>query len=497
MLGQRERTIYAADLFCGAGGASSALVGAVQELGLKLDLVAVNHWAVAIDTHQINHPGVRHILSSIETVKPRDAVPGGYLDLLLAGPSCTHHSAARGGKPVAEQPRSHANEVVKWCRELYVDTVLVENVSEFQSWGPIDEEGHPIPALKGTLYAGFIADLRALGYAVEFQVLNAADYGDATTRRRLFIIARRSGHPVVWPLPSHARRDAQRLPWRPAREIIDWTIPSKSIFHRKKPLSPNTMERIFTGLEKFNGDWVTPFIVVMRNNMSAQSIDATLPTITAGGTHIGLAQPLLMHVTHGGRVHSVDDPVKTVTGAHRGELALVQPSFMLSQQSGGVPRDLEQPVQTIATRGAISMVTPFLVPQFGERPGQAPRTHSLDAPMTTITASKGGPVLYTPFLAKYYGTAKVSSLDEPCPTLTAKDRLALVIPCVNGWYLDILFRMLQPRELARAMGFAETYMFTGTKGDQVKQIGNAWPVNLGRALIRELLRTQYGLAMAA
>lgn len=406
--------LHCADLFCGAGGTTSGLLLAAERRRLPVELLAINHWQTAIDTHLLNHPSVRHLCETLDSVDPRKVIPGGRLDLLCASPECTHHSRARGGKPCSDQSRATAWHVLRWADALRVDSVLVENVPEFEDWGPLTGKGKPIASKRGTIFRAWVAGLEALGYRVEWRVLNAADYGDATKRHRLFVQARRAGA-IRWPEATHAGH------WRPARAIIDWSQKGRSIFGRKRPLAPNTLRRIESGLRKFCDD--------------------------------GVARAFLMHLTHGrdaGRCHSVDQPVPTITGAHRGEMALIQP-FLISLR-GTSPRQLE------ATAG------------------------SLDEPLPTISAGGIHAGLVQPFLTKYYGTGAAVPVTEPLDTLTTKPRFGLVEPIASGHKLDILFRMLQPEELAGAMGFPTGYQFTGTKEQRIRQIGNAVPVQTAAAL---------------
>ncbi len=451
------RKITAADLFCGAGGASTATAQACRRLGIGLELLAVNHWPVAIKTHEANHPAARHLCASIEHVDPRMAVPGGRLDLLLAAPECTNHSRARGGRPIHDQSRATAWCILKWAQELYIPRILIENVEEFREWGPLGSNGRPLASKKGATYRGFISALESLGYRVEDRILNAADFGDATTRRRLFIQAVRGRGRIEWPRPTHSRTGQSTLlgatdPWRPARDVIDWTLPSRSIFGRRKPLSSKTFDRVLAGLERFGGKSLEPYLVILRNNGRARGLEEPLPTITAGGGHIGLVQP-----------------------------------FVLGQQSGGAPRGVGQPLPTIATAGAQALVEAFLVPLYGEREGQAPRVHSIDEPVPTIPASAVKVALVEPFTISYYSNGCVTPITDPLPTVTTRDRFALVQPVFDGMALDINLRMLQPHELASAMGFPADYRFSGTAGDRVRQIGNAWPVGLGQALVETML----------
>jgi DNA (cytosine-5)-methyltransferase 1 len=445
--------LLAVDMFCGAGGASTGLVRACDALGVKLWLLAINHWPQAVQTHLLNHPGVEHKCEAIERINPRDAVPGGRLNLLLAGPECTHHSNAAGGRPKNEQSRASAWHIAKWAQELYIDTILIENVPEFRNWGPLGADQRPLKSRKGETFKAFLTVLESLGYKVEVKILNAADYGDPTTRQRLFVIARRGNSPVIsWPSPTHSRHGQSTLfgptkKWKAAREIIDWSLTGRSIFHRKTPLKPATIQRIITGLEKFGGPELKPFLVILRNNADGKSLEQPVPTVAAEGNHIGLAEPFLMPA-------------------------------LLGQQGGATLRPVSKPAPTVAASGAIALVEPVLVAM--EHGG---RELSVDKPMPTITTARGGAIgVAEPFLSTYYGHAGAVPVSQPVPTITAKDRVALVQPVINGRALDIRFRMLQPHELAAAMSFPKSYQFTGKREDVVRQIGNSWPGELSYAL---------------
>jgi DNA (cytosine-5)-methyltransferase 1 len=432
--------IRAVDLFCGAGGASTGFIRACRASGVKYDLLAINHWPVAVDTHTANHPGVRHLCESVERIDPREVVPGGRLHLLLAGPECTHFSTARGGRPVNPQSRASAWHILKWAQELYIDTILIENVPEFRTWGPVGANGKPLKSKRGQTYRAFIDALRSLDYRVEERILCSADYGDPTTRKRLFIMARRGRHAIEWPAPTHSRTGAATLfgatkRWRAAREVIDWSLAGKSIFNRKKPLKPATIARILAGLEKCGGPELQPFLVILRNNQSAQSVDGPVPTLTTSGANVGVAQPFLMHITHGrddNRTHSLDEPVPTVTAARRGELGMVD-AFVLGQQSGSVPRPVSDPLPTIACDGAISVVEPCII-QTNER--RAVRAQSVDDPLRTVTAVGGRcfglvePVIVDAAFGRGDDTRRAASLDSPLGTIPGSNRFALAQPYI-------------------------------------------------------------------
>ena len=441
-----------ADLFCGGGGETRGIVQAAASAGLRLDLAAVNHWQVAIETHKLNFPDARSYCQDLATLNPLDVfAPRDRVDLLWASPECTHHSVARGGRPRSEQGRASAWLILKWLSELYVRRVIVENVPEFVSWGPLGADGKPLVSKKGATFQAFVAALRAMGYTVDWQVLCAADYGDPTTRRRLFLQAARGGARILWPEPSHAQQPGLfvRQPWRAAREIIDWSIRGQSIFERKRPLAPATMQRIAAGIRRYWGHWAQPFLTAIDHTGSgldrAYTLDDPLRTITTEN-RFALVEPFL--VPHYGerdgqepRTHAIGEPCPTIPASGGGKFGLVEP-FILHQDAPGAPRLLSDPVPAIRARNGHGLVEPFIVP--------------------------------------YYGTGVADRVTEPLASVTAKHRFALVEG--QPYRLDITFRMLQPHELAAAQGFPVEHRFAGTKTDQVRQIGNAVPPGLARAL---------------
>lgn len=482
---------HIADLFCGAGGTSTGILNACADLGQRVNLLAVNHWDTAINTHSLNHPGVQHLCESLDNVTPSRVIPSRHLHLLSASPECTHHSVAAGGRPKNDQSRATAWHVCRWAADLTVENILIENVQEFQNWGPLTKAGKPMKRRKGETFQAFINALRSMGFNVEWRVQNAADYGDPTSRRRLIILARR-GKAIVWPAPSHG--DGLD-PHRSARDhVIDWSVKGKSIFRRKRPLSQNTIRRIAAGLRKFGGAHAEPFLVMLYGTNDARDVGRPLPTICAGGQKIGLATPFVMNLSHGksDSLRSADQPIQTITTAKGGELALCQP-FIVAVNHGTDPkprgtddrrvRSVDFPMPTLTTQPSYGIVEPFIL---GQQSCSAPR--SVDHPVPTV-ATDGAVALVEPFIVKYYGTAKANSVDQPLDTVTTKDRFLLVEPKTGKAVaeLDILFRMLQPHELAAAMSFPKDYQFTGNRGEQVKQIGNAVPVNLARAHAKSLL----------
>lgn len=438
-----------ADLFAGAGGTSTGAIRAAHRLGLSLDMLAVNHWPTAVATHELNHPSVRHLCADLNALDPLKV--SGKLDLLIASPECVHHSIARGGKPMDDQSRSSAWHVLHWMDKCKPESVFIENVREWKDWGPLNDRNRPLKSRKGELFKNFCQSVEALGYTLDWKLVNAADFGDATTRTRLIMLIKRGrNRKIKWPKQTHSSTPFGDLKqWRPARDVIDWSLQGKSIYDRKIPLKPNTMRRIMAGMKKFN----VAFLIQLRGTAddqienSARSADDPLSTITGSGAHHALCQPFLL---------------PTVAGA--GAISLIQP-FLI--QAGGPtgtgrnPRSVNSPLSTVMTENHTGVVEPFLI--------QMDHTKSEDSNMVHHTG-KGA-----------------HSVDEPLGTITTKDRFVLVMPDGSKAKLDIRFRMLQPHELSAAMGFPKDYQFAGNRGERVKQIGNAVAVNLADAHVTALL----------
>ena len=480
-----RRKILVADLLCGAGGSSTGCERALRDLGLEMELVAVNHWPTAIETHTKNHPAARHYVQDIATVRPHLIVPEGYLDLLMASPTCTHHSVARGGKPTSDQQRSDPWHIITWLTELRVKRLIIENVWEFTGWGPVDHRtGKPIASRKGEYFNAWIDTLRRLGFDPEWRKLNAADYGDATTRQRFMLMARSDRRRVSWPTPTHARAAEGSLalfptmkPWRPAREIIDWQIKGRSIFGRKKDLAPKTLARIYAGAVKYR--WPEPYLVILRNHMAAQGVDQPVPTIAANGLHIGLAEPVVLNLKKGATPRDTAGPLPTQTSC-ADHVALAEP-IILSQHTSGAPRSAEDPLPTITTGGAGAEVRPgcarpMLIEPFiatvahgnslGDETADSRRCKSLDDPLGTMHAGGGKFAMVEPFvlsqasggaprgvrepiptqttggngashalISPYYGSGSgetCASSAEPLPTVTSKGRFGVVVPVTHS-----------------------------------------------------------------
>ncbi len=488
-----------------------------------------HHWT-RIRTVSIGHQNVEVFNISVEEDES-------YIVEGIVVHNCTHHSRARGGRPMSDQSRASAWLILNWLEKLYVENVLIENVKEFRDWGALGADGRPLKSKRGELFQQFISSLESLGYNVEHRVLNAADYGDATTRERLFIIARRGNRPITFPQPTHASSKAiakaENQPslfgnkklqtWRSAREIIDWKLNGQSIFNRKKPLAPNTMARIYAGLRKFSGlpfilpnrhnnddgtarladaksieapmptltatssDYhlVEPYLVILRNNSDAKSLDEPVPTLCTA-RHVYLAEPYLVQLAHSTEGHerrtqSPDNPLPTITTVN--SLAICEP-YLVKYYAGSDASSIDEPVPTVtANYEHLGLVEPYLIEYHGNHKNKCDgeqRTRSLDDPLATVDTSNRFGVA-EPFIVQFYHNGNAQSVDTPLGTITTKDKFGLCIPQI-GAVLDIRFRMLQPHELAAAMSFPRSYSFAGTRENRVKQIGNAVPVKLAKAL---------------
>jgi len=562
--GEESKQIIAVDLFCGAGGFSEGLRQACRELGYDLKHAAINHWARAIETHERNHPDAHQYHSKVEQLHPPEVIDALVdddvedvhaadvsVDLLVAGPECTHFSTARGGKPVNEQKRMSPWHVLDWLEKLDVDTFLIENVGEIQSWGPV-EDGQP--SRDGTVFDAWINALNQLGYSVEWTTLTAADYGDPTSRERFFLVGRQGGK-ATFPEPTHSDDDPELPDRRTAAEIIDWSdlggsIWTRDLTHKRvhTPPKDTTMQRIAEGIRRHCDDRLEPFadaleelgrdeIRALREDrivparyadlvagavdepflVQVPDADVTLatpsilrqqdggppwnprnrpmPTIPTGGGHAISTPALVMPKNYPQRgIHSnglyrpESQPFHTVTSDPRAKL--VRPS-LLRWSHGGATLDVNEPMPTIATErgGVFSLSSPYLCPLYQERAGQQPRTRTLERPLMTVPASKSPAAVTTPLVRPFIDDYEgpPQPVDASLGTVTKRDRFALCVPELWPWGLDIRYRMLQPSELKQAQGFPEDYDIAGTKADRTEQIGNAVPVNLAKNLCKHVL----------
>jgi DNA (cytosine-5)-methyltransferase 1 len=408
-LAKRPR-LTVADLFCGAGGTSTGALEAGAALGYDVDLTAINHNPEAIDTHIRNHPQCRTLLTSLDKVSPRDLYRAGELDMLWASPECTHHSVARGGKPINEQSRATAFCILKWADALRPPIILVENVPEFVTWGGCGTNNRPLLQQKGKTFMAWIATLESLGYRVDWRVLCAADYGDPTTRRRLIVQAVRGRRKIVWPDPTHMDPDllaehdgkdlfqARRKPWVPAREIIDWTLPSLSIYARKRALAPKTLDRIFEGLWRHG---LKGFILPNHGEAPKQrprthSAERPTPAVTATG-HLALVEPFIIPGQNGRkpgqkqRSHSINKPLPTVTA--QGHAHIVEPCIVSWDHTGGKKSgkrgisSIDSPLPTVVTKARHGLMQPIIIELRGTSQRQlAQAGKSIDRPLGTVTA---------------------------------------------------------------------------------------------------------------
>ena len=522
------------DNFAGGGGAS---LGIERALG-RLD-IAINHDAEAIAMHRANHPRTHHFERNIWQIDPLEASGGRRVALAWFSPDCAHFSKAKGGRPRQRAIRDLAWVVVLWARRARPSVICLENVEEFQDWCPLDEKGLPNKAREGETFRRWIRELQKLGYTLDWRELRACDYGTPTVRKRLFVIARCDGIPIVWPEPSHG---PGLPPYRTAAECIDWSIPCPSIFLTteegralgvKRPLADATMRRIARGTVRYILEAAEPFIVPLTHagDRRVHGLHDPIPTITAAhrGEH-ALVSPYFVQ-RHGERpgqaprCHPADAPAHVVTTTANGHMLAC--AYLAQHNSGMTGHDARSPLSTIVQRGTTQgLVTAFLSRHFGGSIGQA--AHQ---PAPTVTAGGGGKTalvaaalshqyssntnggdgrlwrphktiitgghhaLIAAFLTKYYGEGgQWQPIAKPMHTLPTHGRMGLVTVQINGQsYIleDIGMRMLTPRELFRAQGFPETYLidpiFKGkplSKTAQIRMCGNSVCPQVAEAVLR-------------
>lgn len=442
------------DSFAGGGGASTGI-----ELALgRIVNAAINHDPAAIRMHEANHPYTEHYQASVWDVDPETVCRGRPVALAWFSPDCKHFSKAKGAALVDRKIRGLAWIALRWAAKVRPRVIILENVEEFQTWGPV-RKGKPVKKLAGTTFQKFVGQLRALGYTVEWRELVAADYGAPTTRRRLVLIARCDGRAIVWPERTHAPRDSAEvrsgklLPWRSAAEIIDWSLPCPSIFSTKdeirerygisavRPLADNTMRRIIRGVDKFTIKSGAPFIVDCNHSGGGHVTDSQEPCKTITAKHTGgICRPFLAPLTMTNTSNSVGAPVSapmnTVRTGGGGGQMLVTPSLMCIGQTGGGNRirSLHEPAPTTVSKQEACLVAPSLI-QYHTEKTESARAAGLDKPVCTVdAANRYG--LTCANLVEYYGGGRPLDVQSPMHTVTSHDREAVVAAHVVKYKRD-------------------------------------------------------------
>lgn len=474
------------DNFAGGGGASTGIELAT---GVSVD-IAINHDPEAIRMHKANHPNTKHYCESVWDVDPVKACDGHPVSLAWFSPDCKHFSKAKGGKPKDKNIRGLAWVALRWAAKVRPRVIMLENVEEFKTWGPLNRGHRPIKAKQGVTFQKFVSQLQGLGYTVEYRELVAADYGTPTMRKRFFLVARCDGKPIVWPEPTHAPADSifvaagMREPYIGAYTQIDFSLTCPSIFDTAeeikekygikavRPLAEKTMKRIARGIKKFVLDNPEPFIVgntipylsVNRENHFGSDMRNPVHTITSNNQHMLMTPTLIQY-------HS-ETTQKEVRG-----------------------QGIEEPIMTVDASNRYGLVTSFLSKFYGTCTGQ-----NIKDPLHTITAGDGHFGEVRALLIKYYGQGTGQDIRKPLDTVTAQDRFGLVtIHGTDYQIVDIGLRMLEPRELYGCQGFPEDYIIDHDsdgkeypRSEQVKRCGNAVcppiPAALVKANLPELCR---------
>lgn len=484
------------DNFAGGGGAST---GIELAMGKSVD-IAINHDPSAIAMHRANHPETEHYCENVWEVDPVAACRGRKVALAWFSPDCKHFSKAKGGKPVEKSIRGLAWVAIRWAKLVRPRVIMLENVEEFKTWGPLADDNKPDPRFKGRTFRHFLHALKRYKYTVEWRELRACDYGAPTIRKRFFLIARCDGQAIIWPKATHGDPNSLAVqrgylkPWRTAAEIIDWSIECKSIFERKKPLCENTMNRIAKGLQKFVINSTNPFIVHTNKKTIAPSIlseqfnniggtvKEPLKTILTGNHHYLLA-PYLAQIGQQNfvgdkRTYYLRNPISTIVTKE--EKVLVAPTLIQyhGEQSEKYVRGqaFDKPLLTTDSSNRYGLVTAWMMHYYGTIVGS-----SINEPLGTITALGQHIAEVQAFLVKYYGQGAGQELNEPLHTITTKDRFGLVTVKGNDYQIvDIGMRMLTPRELFNAQGFPADYIIDHdvegkkiTQKSQVAKCGNS------------------------
>lgn len=512
------------DNFAGGGGAST---GIEMAIGRSVD-IAINHDPDAIAMHKANHPSTKHYCEDVWQVDPVEACAGNPVALAWFSPDCKHFSRAKGGKPVDKNIRGLAWAAVKWAYTVRPKVMMLENVPEIQTWGPLGADGKPVKEHAGETFAGFILALtsgipkdhpafkemcdalsieptsemaqklqKGLGYKVEHRTLKSCDFGAPTTRTRFYLIARCDGKPIVWAKPTHAPKDSKavkegkKLPYRTAAECIDWSIPAQSIFERDKPLAENTLRRIAKGIKKFVIDNPEPFIINYKFDNPPEDINKPLTTITSVNNHYVVAPTLIQYHSETAkdevRGQELTEPLMTQDTSNRYALSVAH--IMKNYAGGytGAGSKADEPLGTVTAKDHNSLVTAHIMTMRNNMDGQP-----IDEPLTTVSCSGAHHAEVQAFLVKYFSTGTAKSVNEPLDTVTTKDRFALVTIHGEEYIItDIRMRMLQPRELFNAQGFPHDYIIDTDadgkpypKSKQVARCGNAVTPPVPAALVR-------------
>lgn len=531
------------DNFAGGGGASTGIELAT---GYSVD-IAINHDPEAVKMHKANHPNTEHYCENVWAVDPVKACKGHPVGLAWFSPDCKHFSKAKGGKPKDKNIRGLAWVALRWAGLVRPRVIMLENVEEFKTWGPLNRRHHPIKSKQGKTFEKFVQQLTDLGYEVEFKELIAADYGAPTMRKRFFMIARCDGKPIVWPEPTHAPADSEEVkkgllkPYVGAYTQLDFSLPCPSIFDTSeeikekygiravRPLAQKTMDRIARGFIKFVLNNPRPFIIQCNHGGERRPNDIREPMPTITGKHgYGIVEPYMVQIGQTGftkdrskdvreplttivsknehclisptliqyhsetskdgvRGQSIEDPIMTVDSSNRYGLVT---SFLHKYYDGGYKGagdTLENPLPTVTAWDHNSVVTANLIRMNNHCDGR-----DLRDPIPTITAGDGHFGEVRAFLIKYYGQGTGQDIEEPLDTVTSRDRFGLVtIEGVDYQIVDIGLRMLEPKELYGCQGFPDDYIidhdYTGKtypRSEQVRRCGNAVCPPIPAALVR-------------
>ena len=446
------------DNFAGGGGASTGIELATGRL---VD-IAINHDVDAILMHKTNHPYTRHYQASVWDINPQEVCGGQKVGLAWFSPDCKHFSKAKGGKPADKKIRGLAWIVLRWAATVRPRVIMLENVEEFQTWGPV-RKGKPVKKLAGKTFARWKEQLQALGYVVEHRELRACDFGAPTIRKRFFLIARCDGKPIVWPTPTHADPESDAVksgtmkPWRSAAEIIDWSLPCPSIFDTReqikqkhgvsavRPLAQNTLKRVARGTDKFVLKSAKPFLVPVgygeRKGQAPRihNIDLPIPTTTGKDKHFvckPVIEPWTVTNVTNATGHRVSEPVDTIRTGGGGGQMLVTPVITAIGQTGSAAdrcRGADTPINTTVSKAETCLIAPALI-QYHTEQTEKVRGQDVQQPIMTLDGSNRYAVAAA-HLTEYYGNAQDGiSPERPTHTATSKDREGLTMAYLSQFY---------------------------------------------------------------